>query len=163
VFAITLHWLPVTGWTALSKDPVGNLRHAALPVLSLTAAELAVYVRLVRADALATLDEQYVLYARAKGMPERKILRHHVLRPSSISLVTLAGVNIGRLIGGTVIVEQVFSLPGIGRAAIQAISSNDFFLIQGVVVVVAAAYVFLNALVDLLYGVIDPRIRRVVA
>jgi peptide/nickel transport system permease protein len=159
-FSIKLGWLPVTGWVALTRDPFENLRHAALPVLTLTAAELAVYVRLMRADALATLDEPFVTYARAKGLPERTILRRHVLRPSSVSLITLAGLNLGRLIGGTVIVEQVFSLPGIGRTAVQAISSKDFYLIQGIVVVVAVSYVALNAMVDVLYGVIDPRIRR---
>ncbi len=160
VFSIKLHWLPVTGWVPLTESPWQNLRHAILPVLTLAAAEFAVYVRLVRADALSTLDEQHILYARAKGMPEGSILRRHVLRPSSISLVTLAGVNLGRLIGGTVIVETVFVLPGIGRTAIQGISSNDFFVIQGIVVVVAISYVLLNAIVDVFYGVIDPRIRR---
>ena len=159
-FSITLHWLPVTGWVALTRDPVDNLRHAALPILTLTASELAVYVRLMRADALATLDEPFVTYARAKGLPERTILLRHVLRPSSVSIVTLAGINLGRLIGGTVIVEQVFALPGVGRAAVQSIASKDFFLIQGIVVFVATGYVVLNALVDVLYGVIDPRIRR---
>ena len=159
-FSITLHWLPVTGWVALTRDPVDNLRHAALPIVTLTAAELAVYVRLMRADALATLNQPFVTFAKAKGLPQRRILLRHVLRPSSVSLVTLAGVNLGRLIGGTVIVEQVFGLPGIGRAAVQSISSKDFFLIQGIVVFVATGYVVLNAMVDVLYGIIDPRIRR---
>jgi len=159
-FSIKLGWLPVTGWVALTRDPIENVRHAALPVLTLSGAELAVYVRLMRADALATLEEPFVAYARAKGLRERTILRRHVLRPSSVSLITLAGLNLGRLIGGTVIVEQVFSLPGIGRTAVQAIASKDFFLIQGIVVVIAVSYVALNAMVDVLYGVIDPRIRR---
>ena len=160
VFAIALGWLPVAGWVPFTEDPVENLRHAALPVLTLAAGEIAVYLRLVRSDAKETMTQQYVLAARAKGMPTSRILRSDVLRPSSISLVTLAGINLGRLIGGTVIVEQVFALPGIGSAAVQGIVSNDFYLVQGIVLVVASVYVVLNGLVDVGCQVIDPRVRR---
>lgn len=160
VFAIALDWLPVAGWVPFGDDPVQNLRHVALPVLTLAAGEIAVYLRLVRSDAKETLAQPFVLAARAKGMPTAHILRSDVLRPSSISLVTLAGINLGRLIGGTVIVEQVFALPGIGSAAVQGIVANDFYLVQGIVLVVAAAYVVLNALVDVGCQMIDPRVRR---
>jgi peptide/nickel transport system permease protein len=160
VFAIALQWLPVAGWVPFTESPVQNLRHVALPVLTLAAGEIAVYLRLVRADAKETLSQPFVLAAKAKGMPTSRILRSDVLRPSSISLVTLAGVNLGRLIGGTVIVEQVFSLPGIGSAAVQGIVANDFYLVQGIVLVVASAYVVLNAMVDVGCQMIDPRVRR---
>jgi peptide/nickel transport system permease protein len=159
-FAIVLGWLPVAGWVPLTENPVENLRHAALPVLTLAAGELAVYLRIVRSDAMSTLSQPFVLAARAKGMPTPFILGREVLRPSSISLVTLAGVNLGRLIGGTVIIEQVFALPGIGSAAVQGIISNDFYVVQGIVLVVAASYVLVNALVDVSCQLIDPRIRR---
>jgi peptide/nickel transport system permease protein len=159
VFSIRLGWLPVSGWVRLTDDPLENLRHAALPVLTLVAGEVAIYVRLVRAEVLVTLQEDFVLAARAKGLPTTKILLGHVLRPSSISLITLVGVSLGRLIGGTVIVEQVFALPGLGRTILQAIGANDYFVVQGVVVFVAVSYVLINALVDVSYGLLDPRVR----
>jgi peptide/nickel transport system permease protein len=160
VFAIDLGWLPVAGWVPLTEDPWENLRHAVLPVLTLAAAEIAVYQRIVRSDAVTTLGEEYVLAARAKGMPTWRILLRHVLRPSSISLVSLAGINLGRLIGGTVIVERVFALPGLGSAAVQGIIGNDFYVVQGIVLVVAGTYVVLNTVVDIGYQYIDPRTRR---
>jgi peptide/nickel transport system permease protein len=159
VFAIRLGWLPVTGWVPLTQDPLENARHALLPVVTLVAGEVAIYVRLVRAEVLLTLQEDFVLAARAKGLPTTKILLRHVLRPSSISLITLVGVSLGRLIGGTVIVEQVFALPGLGRTILQAIGANDYFVVQGVVVFIAVCYVLINALVDLSYGLLDPRVR----
>jgi peptide/nickel transport system permease protein len=159
-FAVELRWLPVTGWVPLTENPLENLRHAALPVITLAAAEAAVYQRIVRADAAATLSQDFVLAAKAKGMPTWRILSSDVLRPSSLTLVSLAGVNLGRLIGGTVIVEQVFALPGIGSAAVQGIIGNDLFLVQGIVLVVAAGYVLLNSMVDVGYQLLDPRIRR---
>jgi len=159
VFAIRLGWLPVSGWVPFREDPIENLRHVALPVITLVAGEVAIYVRLVRAECLVTLQEDFVLAARAKGLPTNRILLRHVLRPSSISLITLVGVSLGRLIGGTVIVEQVFALPGIGRTILQAIGANDYFVVQGVVVFVAIAYVLINALVDVSYGFLDPRVR----
>ena len=161
-FAVQLRWLPVAGWVRLTDDPVQNLRHAVLPVLTLAAAEAAVYQRIVRSDAMTTLSQDFVLAARAKGMPTWRILTSDVLRPSSLSLVSLAGVNLGRLIGGTVIVEQVFALPGIGSAAVQGIVGNDLFLVQGIVLVVAGSYVLLNTAVDVGYHYLDPRTRRTV-
>jgi peptide/nickel transport system permease protein len=163
VFAIGLGWFPVAGWVRLTDNPLQNLRHAALPVLTLAAGEIAVYVRLVRSDAKETMAQPFVLAAKAKGMSTARILRSDVLRPSSISLVTLAGINLGRLIGGTVIVEQVFGLPGIGSAAVQGIVANDFYVVQGIILVVATAYVVLNALVDVSCQLIDPRMRRTAA
>jgi peptide/nickel transport system permease protein len=159
-FALTFSVFPVTGWVPLTEDLGENLRHAFLPALALALGELAVYTQLLRADMVATLDEDYVLAARAKGMPTWNILLRQALRPSSFSLITLAGVNLGRLIGGTVIIEQLFGLPGIGRLVIQAIPSQDMPIIQGTVLLLAVAYVLINTLVDVSYAYLDPRVRR---
>jgi peptide/nickel transport system permease protein len=159
-FALTFSVFPVTGWVPLTEDLGENLRHAFLPALSLALGELAVYTQLLRADMVATLQEDYVLAARAKGMPTWHILLRQALRPSSFSLITLAGVNLGRLIGGTVIIEQLFGLPGIGRLVIQAIPSQDMPIIQGAVLLLAVAYVLINTLVDVSYAYLDPRVRR---
>ncbi len=112
---------------------------------------------------IATLQEDYVLMAKSKGLPTRHILLRHALRPSSFSLVTLAGVNIGRLIGGAVIVEVIFAVPGIGQALVQSIYQRDFIVLQGTLLFTAAAYVIVNLFVDLLYAVLDPRARRATA
>jgi peptide/nickel transport system permease protein len=121
---------------------------------------MAVFTRLLRSDMITTLQSDFVLSARAKGMPTGYVLRRHALRPSSVSLLTLAGVSLGRLIGGTVIVEALFSLPGMGRLIVEAISTRNYTMVQGAVLVLVAINVGVNALVDGLYGVIDPRIRR---
>jgi peptide/nickel transport system permease protein len=159
-FALTFSVFPVTGWVPLTEDLGENLRHAFLPALSLALGELAVYTQLLRADMVTTLEEDYVLAARAKGMSTWNILLRQALRPSSFSLITLAGVNLGRLIGGTVIIEQLFGLPGIGRLVIQAIPSQDMPIIQGAVLLLAVAYVLINTLVDVSYAYLDPRVRR---
>ena len=159
-FALTLEILPVTGWVRLTEDFGENLRHAALPAAALAFGELAVYSQLLRADMVATLNEDFVLAARAKGMPTWNILLRQALRPSSFSLITLAGVNLGRLLGGTVIVEQLFGLPGIGRLIIQSIPSKDMPVIQGSVLILAIGYLVINTLVDVSYAFLDPRVRR---
>lgn len=137
-----------------------NLRHAFLPALTLASVEAAIFMRLLRGDLLETLREDFILSARAKGMPTWRILLYDALRPSSFSLVTIAGVAFGRAIGGTVIVETIFNLPGMGTLVVQAISSRDYLVVQACVLVIAVFYVAVNALVDLSYAYIDPRIRR---
>lgn len=159
VFALQLGWLPATGLPKFGEDPGGHIRSLVLPVVSLAAAELAVYMRLLRTDVIATLQESYVLNARAKGLPGWYLLLRHVLRPSSFSLLTVVGLNMGRLIGGTVVVETIFALPGMGSYAIQSIFSRDYVVVQGFVVVVAVGYVLVNFAVDVLYATLDPRIR----
>ena len=108
----------------------------------------------------ATLQQDFVLAAKARGLPTRHILMREALRPSSFSLITLAGVNLGRLIGGTVIIEQVFALPGVGRLVAQSIPQKDYLMLQGSVLILATAYLLINTFVDLSYQFIDPRIRR---
>ena len=162
VFAINWRFFPVGQWARPSEDGwLTNLHHAVLPALALALPEAAIFTRLLRNDMIATLQEDFVLAAKAKGMPTWHVLTRQALRPSSFSLITLCGISMGRLIGGTIIVEQVFSLPGIGRVVVNAAKNNDFTLVQGGVLLVAAIYVVINLVVDLLYGALDPRIRRV--
>jgi peptide/nickel transport system permease protein len=159
LFAVTLGWLPSTGFVPIRDGLIANLRSLLLPALTLAAAEAAVYTRLLRSEMVNTLQEDYIALARAKGLSEWWIMVRHVLRPSSFSLMTVAGLSIGGLIGGAVIVETLFSLPGIGRLAVDSITSRDFVVVQGIVALVTIAYVGINFLVDLLYMVLDPRIR----
>ena len=159
VFAVTLGALPVTGWTPLSEGLVPHLRSLALPVITLAALEAVGFIRLLRNDMIATLQQDFVLSARARGLSAPRILLAHALRPSAFSLLTVMGVALGRLIGGTVIVESIFSLPGLGSLVLTSITGRDLFMIQGIVLVVAVGYVLLNALVDLTYPLLDPRVR----
>jgi peptide/nickel transport system permease protein len=159
VFAVRAHWLPATGYTHLSDSVTGNLRSVALPTITLAIPLSAVYTRLLRSDLIATLQEEYILMARAEGLPTRRILWRHALRPSSFSLLTVIGINTGALIGGAVIVEYLFALPGMGSRLIDAIGRREYIIVQGLVLVIAVGYVLANFLVDVLYGVLDPRVR----
>jgi peptide/nickel transport system permease protein len=167
IFALTLGWLPDSQWTRLTNDGswtdlnlVDNLRTAALPVLTIAINETAVFLRLLRGDLIGTLQEDFVLAAKAKGMPTSHVMLREALRPSSFSLITLAGVSLGRVIGGTVIVEGIFSIPGVGKQVIEAALKSDYPIVQGGVLVLAIFYVTINLIVDILYGFLDPRIRR---
>jgi len=156
---VRLNLLPVTGYRPFGEDPVEHLRRMALPALSLAVGQIAIYMRLLRSDMIATLQEDFITMAKAKGMRPRRILWRHALRPSSLTLLTVAGLNVGTLIGGAVVTEVIFSLPGIGRLIYEAILSRQYVAVQSFIVVIGAAYVILNFLVDLLYTVLDPRIR----
>ena len=159
LFAVELNWLPATGWVPFHEDPLGNLRSFILPAVTLAFAEWPVLMRVLRSDMIATLQEDYIAMAKAKGLRPARILLVHALKPSSLTLVTVAGINIGRLIGGALIVETIFALPGIGRLLVGAIYARDFIILQGVVLFVAAGFVMVNFIVDMLYAVLDPRIR----
>jgi peptide/nickel transport system permease protein len=159
VFALHWHLLPAQGYTALSKDLADNLRHLVLPAITLAAADVAVYVRLLRADMVTTLQQDFITMARAQGLSDRRILLRHALRPSTFSLVTVLGLNLGRLIGGAFVVEYIFSLPGIGTLTVNSIFARDYLMVQGTVVLIAVGYVLANFLVDVSYSFIDPRIR----
>jgi peptide/nickel transport system permease protein len=159
LFAVELRWLPATGYIPFAEDPLGNLRFLLLPALTLALAEWPGIMRVLRSDMIATLQEDYIALARAKGLKASRILFVHALKPSSLTLVTITGINIGRLIGGALIVETVFALPGIGRLLIGAIYTRDLVILQGVVLLVATGFVLINFIVDLLYAVLDPRIR----
>jgi peptide/nickel transport system permease protein len=155
--------LPRSGFSRLTSDKglVENLRTAFLPAFTLALTEVAVLTRVLRTDLIATLQEDFILAARAKGMPALRVLWVDALRPSSFSLVTVAGVSLGRLIGGTVIVETVFGIQGVGRLVVSdGVADGDYPIVQGGVIVIAVVYVTLNLLVDLSYHYLDPRIRR---
>jgi peptide/nickel transport system permease protein len=161
IFAVNWHIFPLGQWARpTARGWATNLHYAFLPALTLALAEASVYIRLLRSDMAATLQEDYILAARAKGMPTWHILLREALRPSSFSLITLAGLSVGRLIGGTIIVEQIFSLPGVGSVVINAAQKNDYTLVQGGVLIIAVIYILVNLVVDILYGYLDPRIRR---
>jgi peptide/nickel transport system permease protein len=159
LLAVKAGAFPTTGWVRLSEDPGGNLRSAFLPALTLALAEVAVFARLLRADMIAVLQEDYILNARARGLPTRYILFRHALRPSSFSLLTVFGLSLGRLVSGAVIVEVLFALPGLGQLLVQAILSRDFLVVQGLVLFIALVYVVINTLVDVAYELVDPRVR----
>lgn len=150
---------PNQGWTNFSDDPAANIETLMLPAIVLALAEIPQFQRLLRSDMLGTLQEDYILTARSKGMSAPYVLFRHALRPSSFSLITISGLTLGRLIGGTVIVEFFFSIPGLGSSIVTAISGNDIPTVQGTVVVIAVGYVLLNALVDIGYTLLDPRVR----
>src|SRR5580704_11638694 len=159
LFAVELHWLPATGYVPFTEDPIGNLRFFVLPALTLGLAEWPGIMRVLRSDMIATLQEDYITLAKAKGLKPSRILFVHALKPSSLTLITITGINIGRLMGGAVIVEQIFALPGIGRLVVGAIGTRDLIILQGSVLCIAGGYVLMNFIVDMLYAVIDPRIR----
>lgn len=142
--------------------PTGGNRAAwwwVLPAITLAVGQVAVYMRLLRSDMIATLQQDFILMAKAKGLRTRRILFRHALRPSSLTLLTVAGLNVGTLIGGTLIVEVVFSIPGMGFLMFEAISTRQIVAFQSMVAIVAILYVLVNFAVDLLYTALDPRIR----
>jgi peptide/nickel transport system permease protein len=162
IFYLSVHlgWFPATGWVSFGRDPVASLRATILPALALAGAEIGVYTRLLRNDMIATLQEDFITLARAKGASTPRVLFRHALRPSSLSLATVLGVQVGVALGGSVIVETIFALPGIGRLLVDSIFQRDLMIVQGVVLFIAVVYVLANFAVDLLYSVLDPRIRK---
>jgi peptide/nickel transport system permease protein len=159
LFTLDLRIFPRTQWVALTASVPQNLYHAFLPALTLALTEMAVYTRILRTDMIGTLKEEYIRFAQSKGLSVRYVLFRHALRPSSISLVTLSGVSLGRLIGGTVIVEVIFGLPGMGNLLVGAVGASDYPLVLGIVVTIAVIYVMINLVTDLSYGFLDARTR----
>ena len=159
LFGVTLRWLPISGYVDPAEELVDGLRSLALPAVTLGLALAAVVTRTLRSSMLEALTEDYVRTARAKGLSEWRVVRGHVLRNALIPVVTVLGLQLGTLIGGAVITEYVFALPGIGRLVVDAVFARDYPLVQGVILLIAVGYIVSNLLVDILYGVIDPRIR----
>jgi len=159
LLAVQVGWLPPAGYADLSTDPAGNLRHAALPVLSLGLTIAAVQMRFLRSSLLDVLGQDYVRTARAKGLPPRTVSLRHALKNALIPFVTVVGLEMGSLLGGLVVVEQIFSWPGIGWLMINSITQRDYAVVQGSVLLIAAGVVAINLVVDVLYGYLDPRIR----
>lgn len=155
-FALRLHWFPAIVASGVETTDIKSL---FLPALTLAIGQIAVYMRLLRTDMISTLQEDFIGMARAKGMPTRHILLRHAFRPSSLSLLTVAGLAVGQLIAGSVVVEQIFGIQGMGFLLVDSIYRRDLLVIQGVVLVVAVGFVIVNFIVDLLYAALDPRIR----
>ncbi|MFW5418118.1 ABC transporter permease [Nocardiopsis sp. CNT-189] len=159
VFAVTLGALPATGWRDAWIDPAGHVRHLALPVLATGLAEAAVLVRLLRAGLIETLDQPYILAARSRGMSAPVLLATRALRPSSFSALTVVGMTLGLAFGGSVLIESVFAIPGMGQLAMGAIETRDFPVIEAVIIFSGAAVVVASIAVDLIYSLVDPRTR----
>jgi peptide/nickel transport system permease protein len=150
---------PASGFVPLLEDPVDNLHHIILPAVILGTGLSAVIMRQTRSAMLDAMSTDYLRTAKAKGLPTRVVIGRHALRNSLIVVVTIVGLQLGGLISGAVVTEQIFGLPGFGKMTIDAVFQRDYPVIQGVVLVTATAYIVLNFLVDLLYSLIDPRIR----
>jgi peptide/nickel transport system permease protein len=159
VVGVVLHWLPISGYVDPLSDPLGGIRSLTLPAVTLGLALAAVIARTLRSSLLETLSDDYVLTARAKGLDTGAVILHHALKNALIPVVTILGLQFGTLIGGAVITEYVFALPGVGRLVVDAVFARDYPLVQGVVLLIALGFILSNLIVDLVYGWLDPRIR----
>ena len=159
VFSVSLGVLPASGYVGFTEDPLDNLRRMIMPSIVLGTGLAALVMRQTRAAMLDAMGSDYVRTARAKGLSERQVVGVHALRNSLLTVTTVVGLELGTIISGAVVTETVFVLPGFGRLTIEAVFQRDFPMLQGVVLVTAVAYVVINLIVDILYSVIDPRIR----
>jgi peptide/nickel transport system permease protein len=159
IFAIQLNWLPVQGYSAIEKGVGEWARRLILPSITLSVVYIALIARMTRTSMLEVLSEDYVRTARAKGQIERKVLFRHALRNAAVPIVTVIGIGIALLIGGVVVTESVYTIPGLGRLTVDAVLARDYPVIQAVILLFSMVYVMINLLVDLLYTVLDPRIR----
>jgi peptide/nickel transport system permease protein len=157
--AVAVPLFPASGYVPFREDPAANLHHMVLPAVILGFGLAAVIMRQTRSSMLESMSTDYIRTARAKGLPERSVIGVHALRNSLIVVVTIVGLQLGALISGAVVTEQIFGLPGFGKLTVDSVFQRDYPVIQGVVLVTATAYIVINLLVDLLYSVIDPRIR----
>lgn len=158
-FGVQLGWVKTSGYNPLGDGLALHLKSVAVPVIALSLGQIAVYMRLLRSDLVATLQEDFILMAKSKGISSRRVLWRHALRPSSLTLLTVIGLNVGNLIGGTIVVEVLFSIPGMGKEIGAAILGRQYVALQSYVALIAIFFVLLNFLVDYLYTVLDPRIR----
>lgn len=158
VLSIKLGWTPLT---YVANDPLSSrLWQMVLPALTIALPVAAVFQRLLRTDLITTLQQDFILMARAKGLSRRRVLFRHALRPSLFSFITVVGLNTGALIGGSIVVETIFRIPGIGSSLVESVLREDFPVVLAIVMIVAVAFVLINLLVDILYSIIDPRVRR---
>jgi ABC-type dipeptide/oligopeptide/nickel transport system permease component len=151
IFSVYLGWLPVSGR--------GGIAHILLPAITLGAALAAILTRMVRTSVMEELSSDYVRTARAKGLPESAVLFRHAFRNALIPILTILGLQFGTLLAGTIVTESIFSWPGVGRLAVQAIQARDYPLLQGCILLIAVSYVFVNLMTDLIYALVDPRVR----
>lgn len=159
VLSTQLGWIPPTGYVGLFEDPLGNLSRVIIPSLALGMLSAAAIARMTRGSMLEVLDQDYIRTARAKGLRFRSVVANHAVRNALIPVMTIAGVEFGHLLGGAVITETIFSLPGLGRLVVDAISQRDYPVVQGAVMIVGTAFIAINLLTDLLYALVNPRIR----
>ncbi len=159
LFSVELGWLPSGGYVPPERSLLGTLRSLTLPIVALGLGQAAVLTRMTRAAMLETLSLDYIRTARAKGLPTRRVLTKHALRNALVTLITVIGLSLSQLLVGAIVIEQVFSLPGLGQLVLTAISTRDFPLLQGEILLYASAIVFLSFAVDVSYGLLDPRIR----
>ncbi len=159
LFAVTLQWLPAGGFYSWGGDPTKALKSLLLPALSLGFVRAAVLTRMTRSSMLEILGEDYIRTARSKGLSERVVVYKHAFRNAVIPVVTIMGLQVGDLLAGAIIIENVFHLPGVGRLVFEAIGQRDLPVVQGVVLFIAVLIVIINFLTDIAYGYLDPRIR----
>ena len=160
VFSLGLGWLPVQGYRSPFADGIGPfLQHIALPTVTLSVIFIALIARMTRASVIEVLEEDYVRTARAKGQSEWRVLTRHALRNAAVPIVTVIGIGIALLIGGVVVTESVYNIPGLGRLVLDAVLARDYPIIQGLILFFSFVYILLNLLIDLSYTVLDPRIR----
>ncbi|CAN5811813.1 ABC transporter permease [soil metagenome] len=158
-FAVRLGWFPSGGFIEIGEDPIEHFKLMIMPAFALGFSAAGLLARLVRSSMLDVLREDYVRTAMAKGLPERMVIVRHALRNALIPAITIVGVSIGGLLGGAVVTETVFTIPGMGRLVVQSISRRDYAVIQGAIMVIAAVYVLANLVVDIIYVYVDPRVR----
>jgi peptide/nickel transport system permease protein len=160
LFSYHLKWLPPVGYEKFTVDPVKNLKGMIMPAISLALPFAAVMMRNTRSAVLEVINQEYVRVARAKGLSGSRVLTRHILPNSALPIITIGGIQLAGLLGGTVIIEQIFGLPGLGRYIYDAIRNRDYPVVQGVTLVLATIFVTVSMLVDILYAVVDPRLRR---
>jgi peptide/nickel transport system permease protein len=158
LFAVKLRWLPLIGYINFADNPVDWFRHLLLPSFALGFIRVAIFTRMIRVSMIEELGKEYVTVARAKGLSEWVVILHHTLRNALLPVITVAGMQFGYLLGGAIIIEQVFGLPGIGRLLLNAISNRDFPVVQGTVIFIAIVFTGLNLVIDILYGLLNPKI-----
>ncbi|MGE0800169.1 MAG: ABC transporter permease, partial [Lautropia sp.] len=159
LFSIELEWLPVQGYRPLAAGFWEFAQRLVLPVIALSAAYAALIARIARSSVLEVIGEDYIRTARAKGADEATVLMRHALRNAAVPIVTIIGIGVATLIGGVVVTESVFNLPGLGRLVVEAVLAHDYPVIQGLILFFSLVYILVNLVIDVLYTVIDPRIR----
>ena len=159
VFSVDLKWLPVQGYKSLADGFVPFVRHIALPSITLSVIFIALITRITRASVIEVLEEDYIRTARAKGQTEGRVLVFHALRNAAVPIVTVIGIGVALLIGGVVVTESVYNIPGLGRLVVDAILKRDYPIIQGLILVFSFVYILVNLAIDIIYTLLDPRIR----
>ncbi|MGU3651741.1 ABC transporter permease [Mycolicibacterium sp. A43C] len=159
LFSTTLGWLPTSGYRPLLEDPAGWLRHIILPGLTVGVVAAAIMTRYIRSAVLEVAAMGYVRTARSKGLPPRTVTLRHTVRNALVPILTITGIQLGTILGGVIVVEVVFAWPGIGRLVYTSVAARDYPVIQGAVLLIAVSFLAINLLVDLLYAIVDPRIR----